>query len=52
MDIGLFAGLILVQVNLVNMVTLIEKSFSSFFLIVLLPPILYENAINMNTVRP
>ncbi|KRX09063.1 hypothetical protein PPERSA_01950 [Pseudocohnilembus persalinus] len=45
--IGFFAGFILNLTDIINIREVMKEGFSSFFLIVLLPPILYESAINM-----
>jgi len=37
--------------EIVDIVKIIKQGFSEFFLIVLLPPILYESAINMERVK-
>lgn len=45
--LGILAGLILNLTDIVNVRSVMKEGFSSFFLIVLLPPIIYESAINM-----
>ncbi|KAL4493449.1 hypothetical protein ABPG72_007457 [Tetrahymena utriculariae] len=45
--LGIFSGILLNLTEIVDIVKIIKQGFSEFFLIVLLPPILYESAINM-----
>ena len=51
LELGLVAGLLLNLTDIVNIRAVMKEGFSSFFLIVLLPPILYESAINMERVN-
>lgn len=44
------AGFLLNVTDIINIRSLMKQEFSNFFSIVLLPPILYESAINMERV--
>ncbi|EGR28042.1 sodium-hydrogen exchanger nhe1, putative [Ichthyophthirius multifiliis] len=45
--LGIFSGLLLNQINIFDIITIIKQGFSQFFLIILLPPMIYEQAINI-----
>lgn len=47
---GVLAGIILRCTNIVDITKIMEQGFSNFFMIVLLPPILFDSAINMDKV--
>ncbi|CAD8044287.1 unnamed protein product [Paramecium primaurelia] len=47
--IGILAGIVMNEIEADNAMNQIRKGFSSLFLIVLLPPILFESAVNMET---
>jgi len=49
-SIGILAGIVMNYINADGAMLSIRKGFTQLFLIVLLPPILFESAINMETV--